>query len=428
VDTFFVARLGSRAVGGLAVVFPIQMVLVAMGAGSGIGLNSYVSRRLGARDPRAASHAAAQVFFLSAVLGLAAVLAARWWTDPLLALFGATPTLAPVASEYLRIVCLGAPLILFTMMTNNLFRAQGDALLPMLVMLSGAVTNIVLDPLLIFGLGPFPELGVAGAAIATVASQAIGASLALWFLLTRTAYSFDRRNVRPDPAVLGRVYSVGLPAVAMQVLMSAAVTLFNHVLGPFGDAAIASAGISFRLIGLFSMPVLGLAQGLVPIVGYNYGARRPERLWEAWRFATAVAAAVGLAATCTALLLGDRLIGAFSDEAELVSIAVPALRLLTASLSLGFASIVWTSTFQAVGRGNEALALAAVRQLVLIIPLLLVLPGRYGLAGAWLAMPLADVGGFAIALAAVARLRRGLGDGEPVPTEASSAGVVEALG
>ena len=409
VDTFWIARLSALAVGGLTIVFPLQMIFVGLGAGSGVGLNSYISRRFGAKDPESASHAASQVFFLAAALGCAVILVARSLTGPVLSLFGATDVLRPIASRYLRLVCFGAPFLFFNMMANNLFRAQGDALKPMLVMLTGAVTNIILDPLLIFGIGPFPALGVEGAAIATALSQSLGAMVSLFFLFTRTSYVFTRASAAPDLAVLMKVYAVGFPAAIMQLMMSMVITLFNHTLGRFGDMPIAAFGLDFRIMSLFFMPLFGLAQGLMPIVGFNFGAGRYDRLWEAVRTATLVGLCVGLVTMTVTQVFARPALSLISQDEELLVIAVPALKVLMLSIPVLFMQIIWIIVFQAVGKGSEALALTAVRQVIFLPPLLLVLPGRFDLTGVWMAMPLADAGGFLIVLYAIHRLRCELG-------------------
>ncbi len=438
VDTFWIARLSALAVGGLTIVFPLQMIFVALGVGSGVGLNSYISRRFGAKDPEAASLAAAQVFFLASFLGFAVILAARLLTDPVLSLFGATSELRPIAASYQRLECFGAPILFFNMMANNLFRAQGDALRPMLVMLTGAVTNIILDPLLIFGsdglsilgthgaavgvrvswllgavgMGPIPAMGVEGAAIATTFSQMLGSMVCLFFLLNRTSYTFTRRSMYPDLAVLVKVYAVGAPAAVMQLMMSLVITVFNHVLGGFGNLAIAAFGLDFRIMSLFFMPVFGLSQGLMPIVGFNFGAKRYDRLWEAVRTATFIAIGVGLLTVMAMQLLARPVLVLISNDDALVDMATPALKLLILSVPLVAIQVMWLITYQALGRGTTALFLGAVRQIGLLIPLLLILPGRFGVTGVWMAMPMADLGGLLVMVYAIYTLKREMGKGK----------------
>jgi putative MATE family efflux protein len=410
VDTFWIARLSALAVGGLTIVFPLQMIFVALGVGSGVGLNSHISRRFGAKDPESASHAASQVFFLAAVLGCAVILVARSLTGPVLSLFGATDVLRPIASMYLRLVCFGAPFLFFNMMANNLFRAQGDALKPMLVMLTGAVTNIILDPLLIFGIGPFPALGVEGAAIATTFSQMLGSVVCLFFLINRTSYTFTYESMYPDLAVLVKVYAVGAPAAVMQLMMSLVITVFNHVLGGFGNLAIAAFGLDFRIMSLFFMPMFGLSQGLMPIVGFNFGSERYDRLWEAVRTATLIAIGVGLLTVIAMQFLARPALTLISSDDALVDVATPALKLLILSVPLVSIQVMWLITYQALGRGTTALVLGAVRQIGLLIPLLLILPGMFGVKGVWMAMPIADLGGLLVMVYAIYALKREMGE------------------
>lgn len=406
IDTFFIARLSSQAVGALTIVFPIQMIFVALGAGTGIGLNSYASRKFGEKDSDEASKAASQVFFLAVFFGTIVIILGRFFTTEVLTLFGATPTLLPLASQYFSIICFGTPFLLFNMMSNNLLRAQGDALLPMQVMMTGAICNIILDPLLIFGIGPFPRLEIQGAAVATSFSQFLGTIVCLYFLFRKTSYSFRKEWMRPEMAVLKNVYVVGLPAMLMQFIMSFVITVFNHVLGSFGDLAIAALGLSFRILSMFYMPVFGMMQGLMPVVGFNYGAKLYTRLWDAIKWATLIGFSFGLIALSIIQLFSENLIRIFTQDSVLINYAVPALSSLTLAFPLVAMFMMWLGTHQALGKGKEALFFTIARQIGFLVPLLLILPKHYGIKGVWMAMPLADSGGFIILLLAMVYLRK----------------------
>ena len=389
--------MGHEAIAALTIVFPFQILFFAMGMGTGIGVTSLVSRRFGEKNLEATDHIAGQIFFLSAGLGLIFMLAAVFFSESILVAFGATPDILDFADQYLVIISYGAPMIIFAMVASQLFRGSGDAVKPMIIMISASVLNIILDPLMILGIGPFPEMGIRGAAWATFIAQSLGAALALFYLLAHsTAYKIKLKHLFPDLSVLKDIYRVGAPSMILELTESLAFVLFNIVLSSFGSIAIASVGLVIRISDLAFMPIIGVAGGLLPIVGYNFGARLFKRLWKATLIASVGIAALLAVGTLFIELLAPQIISIFSQDPELMETTIPAMRILICTMIFIGPSIMFITVFQGLSRGAMALVLSLVRQFLLFIPLLYLFRHIWGLYGVWWSLPVSDVLSFAL--------------------------------
>jgi putative MATE family efflux protein len=404
VDTFWVAKLGHEAIAALTIVFPYQIFAIALGVGTGIGVAALVSRRFGENNPEATNHVAGQTFFLSAFWGLLFMMIAVFFSETILTAFGATPDIMEYGGQYLVITAYGAPQIIFALVASNLIRGSGDAVKPMIIMITASVINIILDPLMILGLGPFPEMGVRGAALATVIAQSSGAALALCYLLARrTAFRISFGHLIPSLPILGDIYRVGAPSSILEITESLCFILFNIVVSSFGSVAIAAVGIVLRISDLAFMPIIGLSHGLLPIIGFNFGAGYLKRLWKA----------VKLASVSTLLLLGvvtvcieifaPQIVAIFSGDPELLAVTVPAMRIMLAAMLLIGPSVMFITTFQGLSQGTMALILSLVRQFVFFLPLLYLLRYLLGLNGAWLSLPASDILGFLAGFAIIYR-------------------------
>ncbi|MDP2729912.1 MAG: MATE family efflux transporter [Dehalococcoidales bacterium] len=398
IDTFWVARLGHEAIAALTIILPWNILVIAIGVGSGIGISALTSRRFGEGNIEATNHAAGQVFPLSGLFGGIFLASAVFLPHPMLTFFGATQDIMDYASQYLRIIGFGVPFLLLSIMNNNLLRGSGDALRPMIFMIAGAVVNIILDPLLIFGIGPFPELGVQGAALATVIAQLISAGLNFSYIIARrSAYRIELHHLKPGLSILFDIYRVGFPSIIMQITESVTFILLNNVLSTFGSLAIAAAGLVIRVADLAFMPAFGVSQGLLPIVGFNFGAHLWKRVWVAVKLASG-GLALFMAITMVVLeIFAPEIIGIFSDDPELITIAVPAMRIVMTSLFLIGPAILFVTTFQGLSKGKDALILSQTRQLVFLVPLLFLLPRIWGATGIWLSIPFSDALGFLVA-------------------------------
>lgn len=398
VDTFWVAKLGHEAIAALTIVLPYQILFFAIGIGSGIGVAALVSRRFGENNPEATNRVAGQIFFLAVFWGLLFMMAAAFFTEGILNTFGATPDIMGYGIQYLGIVAFGAPQIIFALLASSLIRGSGDAVKPMIIMITASVVNIILDPLMILGVGPFPEMGVSGAALATVIAQSVGASIALYFLLARrTAYRIRIANLKPDFSILKDIYRVGAPSTILMITESLAFILFNTVVSAFGSVAIAAVGLVVRIADLAFMPVFGLSDGLLPIVGFNFGAGYFKRLWKAVKLASvSIMALLGI---CTLFIeiFAPQIVGIFSENPELLAVTVPAIRIMLAAILLMGPSVMFVTTFQGLSNGTMALVLSLVRQFIFFIPLLYLLRYLLGLNGVWLSLPASDVLSFSVA-------------------------------
>jgi len=391
INTFWVAQLGPSAIAATTVVTPYQLLILAIGVGSGAGFGSIISRRFGEGQPEAANRIAGQIFPLTLGFGLLFWIGTTFFPNALLGLMGTPADIRELSRSYLFILGFGVFFTLFSMMANSILRGSGNTLLPMFFLGLGALLNIILDPFLIYGLGPFPAWGVNGAAAASVISQLISAAVNGWYLLSRrSGFQIRRISLKLEPRALADIYHVGLPAFIMQFTASLLMVVFNHALAGFGSAAIVANGLVFRTTGLIMMPIAGISQGLLPLVGYNLGARQPQRLWRAVRLAALGSAAVVGAGYLLLQLFPTVWIRLFTRDSIFLPEAVQALRLATLALPLVAPQFMWVTTFQGLGKGGTAMFISLTRQGLFLLPLLLIMPHFFGLPGVWISVPLAD--------------------------------------
>ena len=400
VNTFWVAKLGYQAVAAITVVMPFFIFSIAIGVGTGIGVNALSSRKFGERDIDAPNRVTGQTFLLAVSLGLLFALVTHLFPRQILRLCGAPPEIMDLCEGYIKVLGLGMPSFLFSLISRNVFHASGDTVRPMIYTLVSQLLNAVLDPFLIFGLWFFPELGVTGAAVASVAASLIGSLYGLWFILSgRTPYRIKWRHLLPDFQIIKEIYRVGLPAFFMDGTESFIFALFNHVAAGFGTVALAALGIAMRIADLAFMPIIGVANGLLPIVGFSLGARLWQRLWESVKIA-AVGLCLCLAgATLLLEIFTPQIVRLFDPDPELLAIAVPGMRIFCSSLALIGPAIVCITTFQGLSKGSTAMMLSLARQLIFFVPALYILSYFLGLNGVWLTMPVSDALGTAVAVA-----------------------------
>jgi len=397
VDTFWVARLGYQAIAALTIVLPYHILVIAISVGTGTGINALASRRFGERNIKATNHVAGQVFPLAGFFGIIFLMAAVFFAEPILTVCGATPDIMDYATQYLTVLGFGMPFIFFMIIASNLLRGSGDAVRPMVFMITASVVNIILDPFLIFGIGPFPEMGVRGAALATVIAQLLGAGLGFYYIVARkSAYRVKLLYLKPSLSILRDIYRVGFPSMIMEIMESVCFALFNYVLSSFGSLALAAVGITIRILDLAFMPIIGVAHGLLPIVGFNFGARIWKRLWRAVKLASGGLMLLMAGVTVVFEIFAPELIAIFSDDPELMAIAVPAMRIFLSTLVIVGPSILFITTFQGLSKGKEALILSLVRQFIFFVPLLFLLRQIWGINGVWLSWPISDTLAFLV--------------------------------
>ena len=392
VDSYFVAELSQDALNAVSLSFPIQNLLIAVSVGTGVGLNALLSRNLGEKNFEGANRAAGNGLLLGFLSGLAAILVGL--TVPRL-FFAAQTDISAIVEQgttYLTICCTWSMGLFMGITFERLLQSTGKTFYAMIAQTVGAVTNIVMDPVLIFGLGPFPAMGVAGAAVATVAGQILGALVGgILNLVYNRELSFGGKYLRPKGKVIGQIYAVGVPSMVLNSVGSVMVFGLNQILIAFTDTATAIFGIYFKLQSFIFMPVFGLNNGMVPIIAYNYGARNKDRILQTMKLAVLIATGFMLCGLAVAELFPAQLLGIFEASEEMLAIGVPALRIICTSFVFAGFGIVCGSVFQALGHGVLSMISSIVRQLVVLLPAawLLSLTGKLNLV--WLAFPIAEL-------------------------------------
>jgi putative MATE family efflux protein len=419
-DTFWLGQLSYQAIAAVTITFPFYIAVVAISVGTGVGANALASRRFGERNIEATNQIAGQVFPLTAIFSVIFVIVTAFFSPQLAALLGAPPQIIDMTAEYLIFFGWGVPFILFRLMTRNIFHAAGDAIKPMIFTIVGAVVNVILDPFFIFGWGPFPEMGIGGAALATTLSGGIAAALSYYYLVGgRSVYRLKLHHFRPNLSIIAQIYRVGLPSIFMEMTETIIFVIFNRVVAGFGSITLAALGIGIRIADLAFMPIVGVAHGLLPIVGFCLGAGLWERLWSAVRQASLGLVALLGVATIFLEVFTPQIIGVFNNDPELLAIAVPGMRIFISTLILIGPAIMFITTFQGLSKGWTATTLSLVRELIFFIPAVLILPRFMGLTGVWLSMPIADICGTAIAgfwLYREYRLQKRSGTWDTAPT------------
>ncbi len=400
VDSWFVAKLSEDALNAVSLAFPVQNLMISVAVGTGVGINAQLSRSLGQKDQERADKTAMNGLFLALMSCLVFMTLGLTCSRLFYTVQTDIPGIVDYGTDYLTICC-GVSIGAFTAVTGErLLQATGRTMYAMLAQTVGALTNIILDPIMIFGLFGFPRMEVAGAALATVIGQILGGCVSLFCNLRYNPdIHLSLRGFRPDGRIIAGIYSVGLPSIVMQSIGSVMVFGMNQILIAFTDTATAVFGVYFKLQSFFFMPVFGLNNGMVPIVAYNYGARKPERITKTIKLSAAYA--VGIMAVGFALfqLIPDVFISMFEAEesaGDMLAIGVPALRAISWSFLFAGFGIVCGSTFQALGHGVFSLTVSLVRQLVVLLPAAFVLSKVGGLPAVWWAFPIAEL--FSLAL------------------------------
>ena len=392
VDTIFVGRgVGAIAIGGLTIAFPIQMVIMAFAQMIGIGAASAISRSLGAKDIEKADYVAGNSFLLIIILSSIIAVIGLTFTEPMLRLFGATETILPYAKDYITIILWGSIFFSFAMSSNNLIRAEGNAKVAMVTMLIGAILNIILDPIFIF----IFKLGIKGAALATIISQFISFLFILTYLYSgKSTLKIKLHHLKPKIHIIIEILTVGSAAFFRQVSGSVVAIVVNNSLRIFGgDIALIIAGILHRVIMFVFMPLFGVIQGMQPIVGFNYGAKKLDRVKEAIKLSLITTTAIATFGWLIAELFPFAIISIFTHDAEVIEKGSTIIRIVLSMIPVIGIQIVGAALFQSLGKAVPSLILSILRQVLLFIPLVIILPRVFGLGllGIWIAYPAADI-------------------------------------
>ena len=391
VDAIFVGRLGPEALAAIAVAFPLMMIFMAIGLGTGVGAASLISRRLGAGDNEGANLVASTTITLAIILGALMTIICLPNLEALLRLFGADASILPLAKSYMSILATFAVVALFSLVISNIVRAEGNPMLASMAMVIAALINIALDPVLIFGLGPIPAMGVAGAAIATVIGRSVGGLILLVYLVSgRTSYRFRLGYFLPNLKILAEIYRVGTASIVRMIAGSVMMVLANRIAVSFGVIPLAIKGVLLRCASFAFMPCVGLGQGILPLVGYNFGAKQKRRVGEIVIKAGLAGFIWGAICWVIAMLFPAQIMSIFNTEPQFLLDGTPALKIYAMAFFAVGVQMILGSFFQGIGKGLPSLVLASARQIIFLLPALLILPRIFGLAGLWAAFPVAD--------------------------------------
>ena len=394
VDSIFVAKISEDALTAVSLGFPMQNLLIAFATGLGVGINALLSRSLGEKNQRMVNESARQGFFLEMCAALLFMLIGFFGAGVFIRSQTDIATIIPDAIVYLNI-CIGiCPFCFMAIYFERLLQATGKTKLSMAAQMTGAIINIIMDPILIFGLLGFPAMGVAGAAIATVFGQFCGAMTAMTLHLKyNKEIHLSFRGFRPNGHVIGSILGVGVPSIIMASIGSVMTYSMNRILNVFSSTAVAVFGIYFKLQSFIFMPVFGLNNAIVPIIAFNYGARRPDRMKKTIKLACTVAVAIMFCGFLLMQFIPHVFLGFFDASAEMLEIGVPALRTISISFLAAGACIILGSSFQALGKGIYSMFVSIARQLVVLIPAAFLLSRTGVLRAVWWAFPIAEIMG-----------------------------------
>ena len=392
VDSMFVAQMNEAALTAVSLAFPIQNLLIAVAAGTGVGVNALLSRSLGEKKFEDANTIASNGVFLalvsSAIFAVLGLIGAR--------LFFVAQTsdeqIIHYGTQYLTIVMVGSVFIFLQITYERLMQSTGKTIFNMITQGTGAVINIILDPIFIFGYFGLPAMGVIGAAVATITGQLVAVLMAFYFQKKyNTEITVRFRGFRFCKTTVAKIYKIGVPSIIMQSIGSVTTFAMNNILLMFSSTAATVYGVYFKLQSFIFMPIFGLTNGLIPIVAYNYGARNKKRIFAALKLAICIAVGIMTLGLAAFQLFPATLLGLFEASDTMLSIGVPALRIISLSFVFAGFGIMCSATFQALGNGVYSMIVSAIRQLLVIVPAAYLFARFLGLDAVWWALPLAEI-------------------------------------
>ncbi len=388
VDSIFVAQLSENALNAVSLAFPVQNLMIAVSTGTGVGINALLSKSLGEKNFDRANRAASNGVFLAVCSYAVFALLCGFFSRTFFAIQTDVPEIVDAGAQYIFICGVLSFGLFIQIIFERLLQSTGQTMYAMITQLIGAIINIIFDPIFIFGL----KMGVAGAAAATVMGQIVAAAVCVWFNDKKNpSIQLTIKGFRPDGHIIGRIYSVGIPSIIMASIGSVMTFGMNQILIAFTTTATAVFGVYFKLQSFIFMPVFGLNNGMVPIVAYNFGARKPDRLLKTVNLSTVYATCIMAVGFLIFQFGGKILLGFFDPSEYMLEIGIPALRIISISFLLAGFGIVSSSMFQALGHGVLSLIISLVRQLLVLLPAawLLSLSGKLELV--WWSFPIAEI-------------------------------------
>ena len=392
VDSIFVAMLSEDALTAVSMAFPLQSLMIAFGVGTGVGVNALVSRYLGAKRFKHANSVVANGIRLTLITAVCFAVLILAVCRPFFEVQSDDATIVSYGTTYMSIVgVLGIGMFGQTMF-EKILQATGKTFFSMITQIVGAVTNIIMDPILIFGLGPFPKMGVAGAAVATIFGQTLGTGLAIYFNLNfNKEIRISFKEFPMDTGTIKNIYGIGIPSIFMQAVGSVMTFGLNKILISFSSTAVAVFGVYFKLQSFTFMPVFGLNNGLVPLVSYNLGATKPDRINEAIRLGLISSVAIMVICLIAFQTIPTQLLGLFSASEQMLTIGVPALRIISTHFLFAGISVICIGLFQALGHAHFSLIVSICRQLGVLLPAAYLLSRLGNIDYVWWAFPIAEV-------------------------------------
>ena len=397
VDSYFVARISEDALTAVSIIMPLQLMIIAVGVGTGVGVNSLISRRLGAKRQEDADKAAVTGLMLGLFDYLLFLIMGLILPGIFVGSYAEPGTyIHTAASQYLTIVFCGSFFINIQVIIEKILQATGNMKAPMICSMAGAITNLILDPIMIFGLLGFPKLGVVGAALATVIGQVVGFSIAMIILFGKKnrdkhLVTIKFKGFRPEWRIVKEIYQVGLPSIIMQSIASVMNVLYNMILVTYSTTAVAVLGVYFKIQSFIFMPVFGLNQGVLPIIGYNFGARNSARVKEARKEGIRFALFFMVIGLILFQTIPDKLLLIFDASPKMLEYGVPALRIISLNFIPAAFGIMNGTVFQATGHGVYSLICSFIRQLVGIVPFAYLLAKIGGVTLSWFSFPIGEV-------------------------------------
>lgn len=402
VDGIFVSRISDGNNDGLAAIslaFPLQLIVIAVFVGLGVGMNALISRKLGAKDASGAALVAENGLLIGLVVYFIVSIFGALFAKSFMNLFTDNQSIVAYGTVYIRIIMVFSFGRIIAHAGNSIFQGTGQMVIPMVAMLIGAALNIILDPILIFGYFGLPVMGVQGAAIATVVAQIVSMIFVWSLILTgRCSLHLNWKSFQPKKDVIRQILMIGVPVAIMQGIGSIMLTGFNLILSQFGDVAISVMGAYFRLQSMVFMPIFGLSTGTMPIIGFNFGAKNKERMLEAIKFSTTIAFVFMSLCMLIFQLAPDILLGIFNPDDIMLTYGVPAFRTMSLVFPMIAVTILLNTAFQAFGKAHFSLLTSVVRQLVVLLPVAWLLSLAGELNRVWYAFVIAEAIGLVLVL------------------------------
>ena len=407
VDSVFVSRVSEDALTAVSLAFPLQALCIALGAGMGVGVNALLSKSLGAKDNDMVNKSALNGLFMTFVSYLVLLVIGIFAVKPFYMIQTDSADIIQYGTDYLSVICCFSFGMFFQFTFERLLQSTGRTFQTMITQTVGAVTNIILDPIFIFGLFGVPAFGVKGAAIATVIGQIIAAVLALIMnIKVNTDIDFSLKGFKPDIKIIGMIYKVGLPSIIMQSIGSVMVFCLNKILIVFSSTAVAVFGVYFKLQSFVFMPVFGLNNGLIPIMAYNYGAKKKDRMIKTIKCGLLIAFSIMSVGMVVFELFPDAILALFEASDNMLAMGKVALRTIAIHFPVAAICIVLGSAFQALGNAVYSMFVSIARQLVVLIPVAYALSKLGNVNYVWWCFPIAEIMSLTITVIFFIKLKR----------------------